>query len=87
MQALIDLVTSHLLSDHCEQAFFISHHSVLNQALFKYHPYIDSGMVMEFNLPAETAIQEQAQPSMPTIAGANRNSNTESAVAPHVMPL
>ena len=66
MQALIDLVTSHLLSDHFEQTFFISHHNTLDLAMFKYHLYIDNGIVMESNLPAETAIQEQAQPSIPT---------------------
>src|SRR5205823_12283912 len=51
MQALIDLITSHLLSDHFEQAFFISHNSALDLAMFKYHLYIDNGVVMESNLP------------------------------------
>ncbi len=51
MQALIDLVTGHLLSDHFEQTFFISHSSALDPAMFKYHLYIDNGIVMESNLP------------------------------------
>jgi len=87
MQALIDLVTSHLLSDHFEQEFFISHNSSLDLAMFKYHLYIDNGMVMESNLPSETAIQEQAHPSIPTLAGTNGHSNNESVVEPQVMPL
>src|SRR5207244_11830310 len=51
MQALIDLVTGHLLSDHFEQTFFISHSNALDPAIFKYHLYIDNGIVMESNLP------------------------------------
>ena len=87
MQALIDLVTSHLLSDHFEQAFFISHNSALDLAMFKYHLYIDNGRVIESNLPAETAIQEQDQPSILSISGTNGHSTNESAVEPQVMPL
>ncbi|MGZ3621812.1 MAG: AAA family ATPase [Ktedonobacteraceae bacterium] len=87
MQALVDLVTSHLISDHFEQAFFISHNGVLDQALFKYHLYIDNGQVMESSLPAAIAIEEQAQPVMPTNVGANGHSTNESAVEPQVMPL
>ncbi len=87
MQALIDLVTSHLLSEHFEQAFFISHNSALDLAMFKYHLYIDNGIVIESNLPAETAMQ-QALSSISTIVGTNGHSSTnESVVEPQVMPL
>jgi DNA repair exonuclease SbcCD ATPase subunit len=51
MRALIELVTGHLLSEHFEQTFFISHNNVLDPAMFKYHLYIDNGIVMECNLP------------------------------------
>jgi DNA repair exonuclease SbcCD ATPase subunit len=87
MQALIDLVTSYLLSDQFEQLLFISHNSALDRAMFTYHLYIDNGQVMESNLPIETAIQEQAQPSIPTFSGTNEHSNNESVVEPQVMPL
>jgi DNA repair exonuclease SbcCD ATPase subunit len=87
MQALVDLVTSHLISDHFEQAFFISHNSVLDQALFKYHLYIDNGQVVESSLPADIAIEEQVQPAISAIAGTNGHSTNESAVEPQVMPL
>jgi len=87
MQALIDLVTSHQLSDHFEQAFFITHNNTFDQAMFKYHLYIDNGIVMESNLPAETAIQEQAQLSLPAFAATNGHSNNESVVETQVMPL
>ena len=52
MQALVDLVTGHLLSQHFEQAFFISQSNAFDPAMFPYHLYIDSGVVMESNLPA-----------------------------------
>ncbi len=87
MQALIDLVTSHLLSEHFEQAFFISHNSALDLAMFKYHLYIDNGIVMESSLPAETTMQQQALPSISTIIGTNGHSNNESIVESQVMPL
>jgi DNA repair exonuclease SbcCD ATPase subunit len=51
MQALIDLVTDYLLSQHFEQTFFISHSSAIDPAMFSYHLYIDDGVVMESNLP------------------------------------
>jgi DNA repair exonuclease SbcCD ATPase subunit len=87
MQALIDLITSHLLSDHFEQALFISHNSALDPAMFTYHLYIDNGVVLESNLPAVTMIQEQAQPSISTFAGINGYGDDESVVEPEVMPL
>ena len=89
MQALIDLVTSHMLSDHFEQAFFISNNSSLDLAMFTYHLSIDNGLVVESNLPVETTLQEQeqAQPSKSTFVGTNGNSNNENIVEPQVMPL
>jgi DNA repair exonuclease SbcCD ATPase subunit len=51
MQALVELVTGHLLSQHFEQAFFISHSDAFDPAMFLYHLYIDNGVVMESNLP------------------------------------
>lgn len=51
MQALVDLVTGHLLSQHFEQIFFISHSDTFDPAMFPYHLYIDKGVVMECNLP------------------------------------
>src|SRR6266566_3388279 len=87
MQALIDLVTGHLLSDHFEQAFLISHNSALDLSMFKYHLYIENGIVMESNLLTETAMQ-QALSSISTVVGTNGHSSTnESVVEPQVMPL
>ncbi len=87
MQALIDLVTSHLISDHFEQVFFISHNSALDLALFKYRLYVDNGQIMESNLPSEIVIEEQTQTSIPTIVGTNGHSANESTVEPQVIPL
>jgi hypothetical protein len=87
MQALIDLVTRHALSEHFEQVFFISHNSALDLAMFKYHLYIDNGLVMECSLPAVTAMQQQALSSIPTLIGTNGYSDNEDVVEPQVMPL
>lgn len=54
MQALVDLVTGHLLSQHFEQIFFISHSDAFDPAMFPYHLYIDNGVVMECNLPLDS---------------------------------
>jgi len=55
--------------------------------MFKYHLYIDNGIVMESNLPAETAMQQHALPSISTLVGTNGHSNNESVVEPQEMPL
>ena len=80
MQALVGLITSHLLSDHFEQAFFISHNSALDAAMFTHHFYIDNGHVVESNLPAETTIQEQSELSKQTQASTNGHNKNESVV-------
>ncbi len=66
MQALVDLVTGHLLSQHFEQTFFISHSKAFDPAMFPYHLYIDNGVVMECNLPSV---------STPSLIEAPDNSN------------
>ena len=87
MQALVDLVTSHLLSDHFEQAFFISHNSTLDVAMFTHHFYIDNGLVMESNLPVETSAQEKSQLAKQVNGSINGHSNTETVEEPHVISL
>ena len=89
MQALIDLVTSHLLSNHFEQTFFVTHNSAFDLAMFKYHLHIENGTVVESNLPPEPAIQDQAQLSIATFAGANTHEHydDESVIEPQVMQL
>jgi DNA repair exonuclease SbcCD ATPase subunit len=87
MQALVDLVTSHLLSDHFEQAFFISHNSTLDVAMFTHHFYIDNGHVMESNLPAETSGQDKSQLAKQAVASNNGHSNTGTVEEPQAMSL
>jgi hypothetical protein len=87
LQALVDLVTSHLLSDHFEQTFFISHNSTLDVGMFTHHFYIDNGHVMESNLPAETSVKEKSQLAKQAVASTNGYSNTEIVEEPQVMPL
>jgi DNA repair exonuclease SbcCD ATPase subunit len=55
MQALVDLVTGPLLSQHFEQTFFISHSNAFDPAMFPYHLFIDNGVVVQCNLPAGSA--------------------------------
>ncbi len=87
MQALVDLVTGHLLSQHFEQIFFISHSNTFDPAMFPYHLYIDNGVVMECNLPTEATNIQQALPSIPAFSSANRYSSNESVTESQVMPL
>jgi hypothetical protein len=87
VQALVDLVTGHLLSQHFEQIFFISHSNTFDPAMFPYHLYIDNGVVMECNLPAMATNIQQALPSIPAFSSANRYSSNESVTESQVMPL
>jgi DNA repair exonuclease SbcCD ATPase subunit len=50
-QALADVVTGELLSQHFEQIILVSHSSAFEPAMFPYHVYMDNGMVVESNLP------------------------------------
>lgn len=55
MQALVELVTGALLSQHFEQTFFISHSSAFNPTMFPYHIYIEDGLIIQSNLPSISA--------------------------------
>ena len=50
-QALVDVVTGELLSQHFEQIILVSHSSAFDPAMFPYHVYMDNGVVVESNLP------------------------------------
>jgi len=50
-QALVDVVTDELLSQHFEQILLVSHSSAFDPAMFPYHVYMDNGVVVESNLP------------------------------------
>jgi DNA repair exonuclease SbcCD ATPase subunit len=62
-QALVDVVTGELLSQHFEQIILVSHSSAFEPAMFPYHVYMDSGVVVESNLPVV--------PSFPVITADN----------------
>jgi hypothetical protein len=53
-QSLADIITSETLGQHFEQVLFVSHDTSFDTSSFPYHIYIDSGMVVETNLPADT---------------------------------
>ena len=66
-QALVDVVTGEALSQHFEQILLVSHSSAFDPAMFPYHVYLDSGTVVESNLPVVPVAQ---------VAGANGNGNS-----------
>ncbi|GCF06694.1 AAA family ATPase [Dictyobacter arantiisoli] len=50
-QALVDVVTGDILSQHFEQIILLSHSDAFDPALFPYHLYMDNGLIVESNLP------------------------------------
>lgn len=50
-QALVDVVTGEVMSQHFEQILLISHSSAFDPSMFPYHVYMDNGLVVESNLP------------------------------------
>ncbi|MBV9709504.1 MAG: AAA family ATPase [Ktedonobacteraceae bacterium] len=50
-QALVDVVTGDILSQHFEQILLISHSNAFDPSMFPYHVYMDNGLVVESNLP------------------------------------
>jgi len=50
-QALVDVVTGEVLSQHFEQIILISHSSAFDPTMFPYHVYMDNGLAIESNLP------------------------------------
>jgi len=63
MQALGDIVTGEMLSEHFEQVLLISHDSAFDPSAFDHHVYIENGMVSESNLP--TALAENPISPLP----------------------
>jgi len=84
LQALVDLVTGALLSQHFEQIFFVSHGSTFDPTMFPYHIYIENGMVVENNLPPDSAYPEQTAASTLVSPGANGH---DDAADPQALPL
>lgn len=52
-QSLADIITGETLGQHFEQVLFVSHDTTFDTSNFPYHIYIDSGVVVETNLPVE----------------------------------
>ncbi len=50
-QALANVVTGDVLSQHFEQIILLSHSSAFDPALFPYHLYIENSLIVESNLP------------------------------------
>jgi hypothetical protein len=52
-QSLADIITGDTLGQHFEQVLFVSHDTSFDTSSFPYHIYIDSGTVVETNLPTD----------------------------------
>ncbi len=50
-QALVEVVTGDVLSQHFEQIILLSHSDAFDPAMFPYHLYMDNGLIVESNLP------------------------------------
>ncbi|GCE04869.1 AAA family ATPase [Dictyobacter aurantiacus] len=50
-QALVDVVSGDIMSQHFEQIILLSHSSAFDPAMFPYHIYMDNGFVLDSNLP------------------------------------
>jgi DNA repair exonuclease SbcCD ATPase subunit len=50
-QALVEVVTGDVLSEHFEQIILLSHSDAFDPAMFPYHLYMDNGLIVESNLP------------------------------------
>ncbi len=51
VQALVDVFTGPLLSQHFEQIVLISHSSAFDVAMFPYHVSMNNGLIVQSNLP------------------------------------
>jgi DNA repair exonuclease SbcCD ATPase subunit len=76
-RAVVEVVTGDMLGQHFEQVFFVSHSSAFDPSQFPYYLLIESGQVVESNLPVVTQIQsstlkrssqEKAGPETPSEA-------------------
>ncbi|MBV9021326.1 MAG: AAA family ATPase [Ktedonobacteraceae bacterium] len=57
VQALVDVFTGPILSQHFEQVMLISHSSTFDAAMFPYHVFMDNGLVVQSNLPLVNAAE------------------------------
>lgn len=73
-QALVDVVTGEVLSQHFEQIILLSHSDAFDPAMFPYHLYMDNGLMVESNLPIV--------PAALTPAGGTLSGDDQSASIP-----
>ncbi len=66
VQSLVDIVTGETLGQHFEQVLFVSHDTTFDTSSFPYHVYIDSGLVVESNLPASPQETDETHPHLET---------------------
>ncbi|MBV9231046.1 MAG: hypothetical protein JOZ18_17180 [Chloroflexi bacterium] len=73
-QALVDVVTGEILSQHFEQILLISHSNAFDPAMFPYHVYMDNGLIVESNLPVVATI--------PSMVAVSQNGSSASVTIP-----
>jgi DNA repair exonuclease SbcCD ATPase subunit len=82
-QALVDVITGELLSQHFEQILLIAHSSAFEPAMFPYHIYMDNGTIVASNLPVVPTIpliptdNNPAEAQIPVIVGSRSASTDE----------
>ncbi len=76
-QSLADIITGETLGQHFEQVFFVSHDTAFDTSSFPNHIYIDSGIVVETNLPTGTS-GTSATPDTPMPVDTNSVCTTNS---------
>lgn len=79
-QALVDVVTGEVLSQHFEQIMLVSHSSAFDPAQFPYHLYMDNGLVVESNLPVVPV------EALPDVDG-NETEGTMKIAIPRMTPI
>ncbi len=81
-QALVDVVTGDILSQHFEQILLISHSNAFDPTMFPYHVYMDNGMVIESNLP----VVPNFPPTTPNDTGDTSSQPVITIIAPSATP-
>ena len=78
-QSLADIITGETLGQHFEQVLFVSHDTDFDTSGFPYHVYIDSGLIVETNLPADESEIPDTPPPADTNGTYMTNGNSNRA--------
>ena len=81
-QALVNVVSGEMFSEHFEQVLLVSHSSAFDPAMFPYHLYLDGGAIIESNLPVvPVASVAPIAPLLPTLSPTTVPPDTDGSTA------